>query len=231
MRTCGVSIVSLAFLILAACSPTRTINEGVADRGPAVAVAPLAESERITVAIARFTNESTFGSGLFTDAEGDRLGKQAADILARHLMETRRFSVVERQDIGRLEAEARLMGLTEKEFQQHLKGVDALIMGSVVELGRETTGKTWLVGKSKTQRARARVVLRLVDPRTGAIFYTAEGAGDATMETTSTLGFGGTSGWDSTLDGKAIDAAIVNMMNNVVNTLDARRSSSGRSAR
>ena len=214
----------VASLTLVACAPTRTITEGVTDRGPLVVQAPLPEADRLTVGIARFTNESTFGSGLFTDPQGDRLGKQAADILTRHLAETQRFNVVERQDVGRLKAEAQLMGLSEKEFQQHLKGVDALIMGSVVELGRETTGKTWLIGKSKTQRARARVVLRLVEPGSGAIFYTAEGSGDATMETTSTLGFGGTSGWDSTLDGKAIDAAIVNMLNNVVRTLDARRS-------
>jgi curli biogenesis system outer membrane secretion channel CsgG len=71
------------------------------------------------------------------------------------------------------------------------------------------------------------VVLRLADPRTGEIFYTQEGSGEAAIETTSTLGFGGAAGWDSTLDGKAIDAAIVNMMNNVVRTLDARRSAKG----
>src|SRR5207244_12356128 len=85
----------------------------------------------------------------------------------------------------------------------------------------------WFVGRSKEQRARARVVLRLVDPRTGEIFYTQEGSGEATIEASSTLGFGGSAGWDSTLDGKAIDAALVNMMNNVVRTLDARRPTKG----
>ena len=68
-------------------------------------------------------------------------------------------------------------------------------------------------------RARARVVLRMVDPKTGQVFYSQEGSGDATLSSTSTLGFGGTSGFDSTLEGKAIDAAIVNMMNKVVQTL------------
>jgi curli biogenesis system outer membrane secretion channel CsgG len=210
-------------LCLAACAPTRTIKEGVSDVAPSVIVAPLPADQRMTVGIARFTNESTFGSGLFTDAEGDRLGKQAADILANRLMETQHFNVVEREDIGRLQAEAKLMGLSEAEFRKNLQGVNALIMGSVVELGRETTGKTWLIGRTKEQRARARVVLRLVDPTTGMVFYVAEGSGDATLETTSTLGFGGVSAWDSTLDGKAIDAAIVNMMNNVVRSLDGYR--------
>jgi curli biogenesis system outer membrane secretion channel CsgG len=119
------------------------------------------------------------------------------------------------------------MGLSDEAFRKHLTGVDALILGSVAELGRETTGKSWFVGRSKQQRARARVVLRLADPRSGEVFYTQEGSGEATIEATSTLGFGGSAGWDSTLDGKAIDAAIVNMMNNVVRTLDARRAPPG----
>ena len=202
----------------------REIHENVADRGPTVAAAkPLPPAERMTVGIARFTNESVYGSGLFTDASGDRLGKQASDLLAQHLMQTQRFNVVERQDIGRLKEEAALMGVNEKDFKQNLSGVDALIMGSVAELGRDETGGTWLVGKQRTQRARARVVLRMVDPRTGQVFFNQEGTGDAEISSSSTLGFGGTTGFDSTLEGKAIDAAIVNLMNNVVKTLDSRR--------
>lgn len=204
---------------------SREIHESVEDRGPQVAAAPLSPSERMTIAVGRFTNESVYGSGLFTDASGDRVGKQAADLLVRHLMATQRFTVVERQDIGKLKAEAQLAGVSAGEFQQGLKGVDALILGSVAELGRETTGGVWLLGKDKIQRARARVVLRLVDPKTGEVFYTQEGSGDATVSATETLGFGGVAGFDSTLEGKAIDAAIVNLMNNVVKTLDARRAS------
>ena len=221
------SLALILAALTAACSPSRTISEGVADRGPAVAAAPLPESERMTIAVARFSNESTYGAGLFADQYGDRLGKQASDLLTNHLVETQRFSVVERPDLGRLRAEAKLMGLSEEDFRRNLKGVDALILGSVAELGRETTGSSWFVGRSKQQRARARVVLRMVDPRTGEVFYTQEGSGEATIKASSTLGFGGRAGWDSTLDGKAIDAAIVNMMNNVVRTLDARRSTKG----
>ncbi|MGH8558744.1 MAG: CsgG/HfaB family protein, partial [Methylococcales bacterium] len=112
-----------------------------------------------------------------------------------------------------------------QQFKQNLVGVDALILGSVAELGRDETGGTWLIGKKRTQRARARVVLRLVDPKTGLVFYSEEGSGDASLSSNSTLGFGGTTGFDSTLEGKAIDAALVNMMNNVIRTLDSRRKS------
>ena len=208
--------------LLAGCAVQRGIHEGVLDRGPDVTVAPLPESERMNVAIARFSNETPYGSGLFSDENGDRLGKQASDSLARHLVALQRFIVVERQDLDKLKRESQLMGQGEDDFKKQLRGVDALILGSVVELGRETTGKSWLVGKSKEQRVRARVVLRLVDPRNGEVFYTTEGSGDATMAASSTLGFGGQAGFDSTLEGKAIDAAIVNMLNTVVKTLNAR---------
>ncbi|MBI3767872.1 MAG: curli production assembly protein CsgG [Deltaproteobacteria bacterium] len=220
-RLTAALLILLAATLQGGCT-ARAIHEGVADRGPVVVAAPVPEAARRKVAIGRFSNETTYGAGLFTDEHGDRLGKQAADILARHLAASQRFLVLERQDLGKLQAEAQLMGLSEEQFRKHLIGVDAIILGSVVELGRETTGGIWLVGKKKTQRARARVVLRLVDPRSGAVFYTAEGAGDATLESTSTLGFGGTAGWDSTLEGEAIDAAIVNMIHNVIATLDAR---------
>ena len=218
-------LIILSALVIAGCAgPNRTIQEGVQDSGPRIIANPLPPAERMTVGIARFTNESIYGSGLFTDASGDRIGKQASDLLARHLMATERFNVVERQDIGKLAAEAELMGLSKDQFKQSLAGVDALILGSVAELGRDTTGNTWLLGKQKTQRARARVVLRLVDPKTGQLFYTQEGSGEADLSSSSTLGFGGAAGFDSTLEGKAIDAAIVNMINNVTQTLDTRRS-------
>jgi len=227
MSCLRIGLVLALSVALAACSPKRSIREGVADRGPSVVAAPLPQAERMRIAIGRFSNESTYGAGLFTDEHGDRLGKQASDLLSNRLVETQRFVVVERPDIGRLQAEAKLMGMSEEEFRKNLGGVDALIVGSIAELGRETTGSSWFIGRSKEQRARARVVLRLVDPRTATVFYTEEGTGEATIETSSTLGFGGSAGWDSTLDGKAIDAAIVNMMNNVVRTLDAHRPSAG----
>jgi curli biogenesis system outer membrane secretion channel CsgG len=222
-KTALIHLVLFALLVQTCGCVNRTVHESVEDKGPQVVSSPRPLSERMTIGIGRFSNESIYGSGLFTDESGDRIGKQASDMLARHLLETQRFKVVERPDLGKLRAEAALRGENDDRFKQNLLGVDALILGSVVELGRETTGGIWLLGKEKTQRARARVVLRLVDPKTGELFYTQEGSGDASISATSTLGFGGTAGFDSTLEGKAIDAALVNLMNNITRTLDARR--------
>lgn len=221
MKTMNALLLVALVIGLSGCI-SREINENVQDRGPQVVFSPLPANSRMTVAVSRFTNESVYGSGLFTDQSGDRIGKQASDLLSRHLMATQHFNIVERQDINKLKSEAELMGKGESEFKQNLMGVDALIMGSVVELGRDTTGGMWLLGKEKTQRARARVVLRLVDPKTAQVFYSQEGSGEASLSASSTLGFGGAAGFDSTLEGKAIDAAIVNMINNVVSTLEAR---------
>lgn len=211
----------MSVLFLTACV-NRTVNEGVIDAGPQVKASPLPFESRMKIAIARFSNESVYGSGLFTDQSGDRLGKQASDLLARHLMATKRFNIMERQDLDKIQREADLMGKSNNQFKQGIKGVDALIVGSVVELGRDTTGDKWLLGKQKTQRVRARVTIRLIDPNSSEVFYSEEGAGEATMSSTSTLGFGGSAGFDSTLEGKAINAAIVNMINNIVNSLNSR---------
>ena len=217
------AVALLAFLAFGGCKPKRNTNLGVVDRGPTVTVAPVPAAERLTVAIGRFSNETHYGSGLFTDEHGDRIGKQASDSLAQHLVTTQRFTVVERQDLGHMKDEAALRGVDGEGFRAQLKGVDVLFFGSVVELGRETTGQEWLVGASKQQRARARVVARAVNPVTGEILMSAEGAGDATLETESTLGFGGQAEYDSTLEGKAIDAAIVNMTNSIVNSAKLRK--------
>lgn len=212
----------LITVILSSCV-NRNVRETAIDMGPKVTVLPLPYKERMKIAIARFTNETVYGSGLFGNKSGDRIGKQASDMLARHLTATQRFNVMERLDIKKLKDEAQLMGKTDQQFKKNIKGVDALIIGSIVELGRDTTGGIWLLGKNKTQRVRARVAIRIVNPSTGEVFYSQEGIGEASLSASSTLGFGGTSGFDSTLEGKAIDAAIVNMMNNIVFTLDDHR--------
>ena len=133
MKKITVTLLVLTSINLLACV-SHTINEGVEDRGPQIVAAPLPTTQRMTIAISRFTNESVYGSGLFTDQSGDRIGKQASDLLSRHLMATQRFNVMERQDIGKLKEEANLMGETEQQFKQNIKGVDALILLSLIHI-------------------------------------------------------------------------------------------------
>ena len=88
------------------------------------------------VAIGRFTNETMYGRTLQVDPNLDPLGKQASDMLATRLGQSQKFLVFERPDINKIEAEQTHLK------DSHLVGVDALILGSVTEFGRSTTGKS-----------------------------------------------------------------------------------------
>jgi curli biogenesis system outer membrane secretion channel CsgG len=98
-----------------------------------------------------------YGKGIFVDHSSDPLGEQAADILATELLRSNRFLVFERPDVELIGKEQALKGAGE------LVGVDALIIGSVTEFGRSADGKKGFLSSTKTQEARAKVNLRLVE--------------------------------------------------------------------
>ncbi len=179
------------------------------------------------IAVSRFTNETKYGAGLFTDKNNDRLGKQAADILSSELTKSGKFIVFERADLNRLEAENELLGLTPEEFKNNLVGVDALLMGSVVEFGRKDTGEVILFSRSRRQLAHAKVNIRLVDPRTGHVFFSEDGGGEATLESTTLLGVGDRATFDSTLNDKALSAAIGHLLDKLMNKLSDKSWTSG----
>jgi len=179
------------------------------------------------VAIARFTNETKYGSGLFTDVNYDRIGKQASDMLASDLTKSGKFIVLERVDLNKLKAESELMGMSAEEFKKNLVGVDALVLGSVIEFGRKDTGEVFLFQRSRKQTAHARVNIRLVDPRTGHVFFSENGGGEATAEVQTTLGLGDRSDFDSTLNDKAMSAAVANLLDKVLNKLADKQWTSG----
>ena len=179
------------------------------------------------VAIARFTNETKYGSGLFTDSNYDRIGKQASDVLTSELTKSGKFIVLERTDLNKLKAESELMGMNTDEFKKNLIGVDALILGSVIEFGRKDTGEVFLFQRSRKQTAHARVNVRLVDPRTGHVFFSENGGGEATAEVQTTLGLGDRADFDSTLNDKAMSAAVANLLDKVLNKLSDKSWTSG----
>ena len=50
------------------------------------------------MAIARFSNETSYAKGLFYDKNNDPIGKQAVDILSTKLASLGKFILLERQD-------------------------------------------------------------------------------------------------------------------------------------
>lgn len=169
------------------------------------------------IAIGRFTNETRYGQTLLRDPNLDPLGKQAADILSAYLVQTNKFLVFERTDLSQIRDE---QGRTGGETP--LVGVDTLIFGSIVEFGRTEDGKRGLFNKEKTQRAHAKVAIRLVDVRTGLAFHSATGSGEATTETKTTLGMGSTAKFDGTLTDKALSVAVEDVLEELVSTVSAR---------
>lgn len=168
------------------------------------------------IAIGRFTNETRYGKTFLRDGDTDPLGKQASDMLANRLVNSKKFLVFERPDIQKIEREQSILK------ESNLIGVDALILGSVTEFGRSTTGKTGFLSATKKQTARAKVEIRMVDVRTGHVFFSASGAGEASTESGEVAGFGSRADYDATLNDKAIGAAISDLLNSVISKLDER---------
>lgn len=97
-----------------------------------------------------------------------------------------------------------------------------LLMGSITQLGRRNEGKQGFLNSQRQQAVDATVEIRLVDVRTGRVFFSTSGTGAATTETSEVAGFGSSAGYDSTLTDRAIAAAIADTMTNVINQLQQR---------
>src|SRR5579859_998296 len=194
-------------------APVSSAQQAEAQRQAAV---PTAKTLKRKVAIGRFTNETRYGKTFQVDANNDPLGKQASDMLSSRLVASQKFLVFERPDIDKVIAEQSIT------HETGLVGVDALVIGSVTEFGRSTTGKSGFLSGTKVQTAHAKVEIRLVDVRTGYIFFTASGAGDASTESGEIAGFGSKADYDATLNDRAIGAAISDVQNSLIAKLEER---------
>lgn len=157
------------------------------------------------VAIARFSNETRMANSFLNEGSGTREAMSAAanDILSAKLNQSGRFLLVERADQILIDNEARISDIGSYKIP-----ADYVILGSIADFGRTTTGEVGLIDRNKRQTAYAKVALRVVDTRNGRIVFAEEGAGEAYNETGTVLGMGSVSGYDETLTGKAIEAAI-----------------------
>ena len=64
--------------------------------------------------------------------------------------------------------------------------------------------------------------IRLADARTGQVFFSAAGSGEASNEAGEVAGFGSRAAYDATLNDKAIGAAVSEVMNSLVTKLSER---------
>jgi len=181
-----------------------------------VAAEPQEKSLKHRIGIGRFTNTTRYGRALLGD-ELDPLGRQTSDMLARRLTESGRFLVIELPDMGLVEMEQARAG-----EDSAIPSVDVLVIGSLTEFGRRETGESGFWSETRMQTAYAKVDVRVVDVRTGHAFYSASGAGEASLEAGSIAGFGNRASYDSTLNDRAIGAAIDDLLNEMVARLEDR---------
>lgn len=172
---------------------------------------------RYKLAIGKFGNSSNYQRGVFSDGV-DRLGGQAKTILQTHLQQTNRFSVFDRDNLDEIAQEAELAGV-----QQDLQGAEVAITGAVTEFGRRETGDRQLfgiLGRGKSQLAYSKVALNVVNIVTGEVVHSVQGAGEYQLDNREVIGFGGTAGYDATLNGKVLNLAITQAVEQLVGDLE-----------
>ncbi|CAC9635222.1 putative lipoprotein [uncultured Gammaproteobacteria bacterium] len=210
MKNKGIVVAFLVFSSLVACTPKETHQ--VVKETHVNAYQQTYNGKRVNVTISSFENNSDYMRGLFT-AGSDKLGNQANTILKTHLQQSNHFNVMDRQNMKVNVREAKLMGA-----KQNIKGARYIITGSVTEFGRKVTGHRLLggiLGSGKQQTAYSKVSLNIVDVLTSQVVYSVQGAGEYTLSHEELLGFGGSSGYDATLNGKVLNLSIMEAINNM----------------
>jgi curli biogenesis system outer membrane secretion channel CsgG len=175
---------------------------------------------RIPISVGKFDNRSSFMRGVFSDGV-DRLGSQAKTTLTAHLQQSQRFSVQDRDNMTETSQEARLQGAS-----QTLRGASFVVTGDISEFGRKEVGDHQffgVLGRGKSQVAYAKVTLNIVNSLTSEVVFSARGAGEYELSNREVLGFGGTAGYDATLNGKVLDLAMREAVNTLVTARDANQ--------
>lgn len=170
-----------------------------------------------TLVVGNFDNRSNYMQGMFTQ-NSSQLTNQSKTILKAHLTQTNRFKMVDRENLAQLKEEAALLGQSVQ-----FKGAKYMITGAVTEFGRKNAGDKQLfgiLGSGKSQIAYAKVTLNILDVVTSEVIYSTQGAGEYALNEREVLGFGSSAGYDATLNGKVLDFAIKECVNNMVTDLE-----------
>ncbi|MBI4347756.1 MAG: hypothetical protein HY553_12945 [Elusimicrobia bacterium] len=204
--------VALSALPVACGTAQKTTMEQAISAHPTTRAAGRYGGPRRRVGVVEFENKTAYGQG--------RLGGAAADILTTELVKTGSFIVVERQKLDQVLAEQRkgLTGAIDDESAAKMGsvlGLNAVVVGTISNFGRETRGKEFILGNSKKQEATVTVDVRVVDAETGRVLHADSGQGSARVKTGEIMGFGSQAGFGERLEGDALRAAISRLALNI----------------
>ncbi len=171
------------------------------------------------IGVVEFENKSAYGQG--------RLGQAASDILVTELVKSEKFIVVERDKMDRIMQEQKLQtqGITDPQTAAkigQIMGLEAIVVGAVSQFGVKKEGSDYLLAQSKQQVADVTVDIRVIDVQNGQVILADSGKGQAKNKKGSFLGMGTRGGYDETLEGEALRAAIVKFVDNISNQLNKR---------
>jgi curli biogenesis system outer membrane secretion channel CsgG len=181
------------------------------------------QKKRVAVLNFDYATVRSYVASIFgTDQD---VGKGIADLLVEKLVKDGTYSVIERKSLDKI--------LTEQNFANsdradastaarigRVLGVDAIIIGSITQFGRDdkstgvgggalsrVTGRFGIGGVKRTEsKAVVAISARMVDTETAEILATARGLGESTRTGTNLLGAGG----GSVVGGGAVDMTSKN---------------------
>jgi len=171
------------------------------------------------ISVAEFENKTAYGQR--------RLGTAASDVLLTELGKSGKFILVERAKLDKVMEEQKLQttGMIDANTvaaMGKMLGLDAIVVGSVSQFGVKTGGSDYLLMQSKRQTAECTVDIRVIEVETGKILYIDSGKGVAKSSKGSFLGMGTKGGYDETLEGESLRAAIAKFVDNIIYQVNAR---------
>ena len=135
---------------------------------------------KVRIAVMNFENNSTWAYW------GDNLGRAAADEITTQLVQTGKFTVVERTQLEALLAEqdlgasGRVSSSTAAQIGKVL-GVQLVLTGSITQFSIERTSAGFRGIGGSYSKAESKLDLRLISAETGEIVAVAEGEGNKRM--------------------------------------------------
>jgi curli biogenesis system outer membrane secretion channel CsgG len=178
---------------------------------------PRPREARPLVAILEFTDKSNYGQ--------NRLGSGAQEVLITELTKSQQVRLLERTSLNKVLDEMKLQhsGITDPATAVKVgKALNAkyVVLGAVTNFGMHVEANDFIIAGNKTQIAECEVDVRIVEVETMEILYAMNGNGKATKGVSGTILGGGRSSFDEKLAGQSFRAAVVKMLDDMLDQMD-----------
>src|ERR1051325_920673 len=174
------------------------------------------QKKRVAVMNFDYGTVRTYVMNIFNSDQD--IGKGIADLLVDKLVADGTYSVIERKELDKILNEKNFSNSNRADASSAAKigkvlGIDAMIIGSITQFGRDDkkndvggfgshTGRFGIGGISRSKStAVVGITARMIDVNTAEILASASGKGESTRSGTGLLGSGG--GWGTAAGGAA----------------------------